>query len=273
MSWFVASASARPLDTIGSAAVSPPVPVEAVDAAVPSQLIRASRVNRGAPSSVCVFAGPNEMKSPAPSNATAETFDAVHASAVQALPSSQPPVEGAFWQPRTRSHVSTVQVTPSLHAPAIGVWTQKPPVQASFVHVFASLQSPADTQVGWHVPVEGLHACPPLQRSECWHPRSESQVSAVHASPSLQFTIPCWHPSTASQVSLVQALPSLQSRGVPGWQMPAEHPSVPLQTFPSTHSSGPLQVSQPGIEVCEQVPVPIGGMLANSQAGPLSVPV
>src|SRR4029453_3146371 len=101
MSWFVVSASARPLDTIGRAAVSPPDPVEVVDVAVPSQLIQASRVNRAAPSSVCVLAGPNEMKSPLPSSVTTDAFDDAHASVVQSLPSSQAPAAVVWRQPRT----------------------------------------------------------------------------------------------------------------------------------------------------------------------------
>jgi hypothetical protein len=70
-----------------------------------------------------------------------------------------------------------------------------------------------------------------------------SQLSAVQGLPSSHPPVhdphdpldTCWQPSNESQESCVQELPSSQSSGVPGWQVPPEQVSFPLQTLPSLH--------------------------------------
>jgi len=164
--------------------------------------------------------------------------------------------------------VSTVQV----RQPGIGVCVQ-PSVasQASVVQALASSQlggAPVVQVPLWHVsvPLQGFvspHGVP-FGSVVCPQPVTASQVSVVHAFPSLQLSgvpavhtpawhvsaplhtvasahdVPlatgeCWQPATASQPSVVHGFPSLQLRGVPAAHTPAWHVSAPLHTVASAH--------------------------------------
>jgi hypothetical protein len=131
---------------------------------------------------------------------------------------------GAYWQPNTGSHVSVVQMLPSLQTSGV------PAVQVPLWQVSAPLQGlpseqdePFATTVFWQLP--------PLQTSD------------VHGLPSLQSvaTTQDWHPGIgawlqpeiALHVSVVQALLSLQSSGVPAVHVPLWQVSAPLQTVES----------------------------------------
>ena len=95
------------------------------------------------------------------------------------------------------------------------------------VHAFPSLQ--ASVPVPPHVPPE--QTSPVVQRSPSLHE-------------AVLFTEP-HAPVAASQVSVVQTLLSLQFFGVPGLQAPAEHTSLSVQGFPSSHAAVLFTKPQP----------------------------
>jgi hypothetical protein len=172
---------------------------------------------------------------------------------LQASPSEQeaPGVTGAWVQPSTASHASTVQGFPSSQAGGVPVTQAPAPLQAS-----APLQALPSEQEA------------PAATGAWVQPSAASQASAVHGLPSpqaggvpvtqapaaLQVSAPlqalpseqevpaatgAWvQPSTASQASAVHGLPSSQEGAVPGRQVPApSHASAPLHAFESAHDT------------------------------------
>jgi len=140
-------------------------------------------------------------------------------SAVQGLPSSQLGIVPGEQMPPW--HVSApLQALPSLQEvpfPTAAYWHPATGSQVSLLHGLLSSQSRAGPAV--QVPEE--HVSAPLQAS----PSLQEVPSARSA---------CWQPAAGSQVSLVHAFPSLQSRGVPLLHVPAWQVSTPLQTLPSS---------------------------------------
>src|SRR5262245_45028348 len=127
-----------------------------------------------------------------PSSATWLQLPSAHASAVQALPSSQgAPSAFSCRQPTSGSQLSVVHGLPSSQ-PGVSCWQPPAGSQASLVHASWSSQSsgPATKQ-----------------------PLAESQPSVVQALPSSQLPGSCRQPTCMSQVSVVQGLWSSQSIG------------------------------------------------------------
>src|SRR5882724_2801908 len=101
------------------------------------------------------------------------------------------------------------------------------------VHTFPSSQSAAARQQS------GTRSC--------MHPIPWSQKSVVQGEWSSQSTGACWQPKTSSQVSVLHALPSLQSSPMgAGWHMPVavSQVSAPSQTVALVQSESCRQ--QPG---------------------------
>jgi hypothetical protein len=84
----------------------------------------------------------------------------------------------------------------------------------------------------------------------------------------------CTQPVCELHASSVQALPSPQDNGVPLWQRPFTHASVPLHGFPSLHVPLVVQASQSESSVCVQPvcawqPSVVHGLLSLQLRAPL----
>ena len=110
---------------------------------------------------------------------------------VQALPSLQEPLAGAWMQPLKVSQLSSVQTLPSSQPLPV------PPVQPPFMH-----RSP---------PVQGLPSLQVAPLAKCTQPLALSQLSSVHGLASLQSTVTPLHSPSAHKSPPVHALPSLQN--------------------------------------------------------------
>jgi hypothetical protein len=154
-------------------------------------------------------------------------------------------------QPRTGSHVSFVHGLLSSHGvPELGTHAPArqvaaPPQIDAAVHAVpsASAECRQPVTASHESVVQGLPSsqlgavpgtqAPPWQTSR-----------PLQALPSLQpvpfGTALCWQPRTGSHESAVHGDESAQLSGVPGWQMPDEHTSMPLQMLPSLHEA-PLE--------------------------------
>ena len=95
-----------------------------------------------------------------------------------------------------------------------------------------------------------VHALPSLQASVPVPPHLPPKQTSpvVQTSPSLHEAVlftELHAPVAPSQLSVVHTLLSLQFFGVPGLQLPAEHTSLSVQAFPSSHAAVLLMKPHP----------------------------
>ena len=165
----------------------------------------------------------------------------------------------ALLQPAVASQLSAVHAMPSSHdleVPAVHVPATQ--VAAGVKMSVAQLLAPQTV---------------PSAAVVCWQPADASQLSAVHALLSLQFSAPvpawhrllaqtspvvhalpsshsaalgaCWQPAAGSQLSLVHGLVSSQLTALPAWQAPLPQVSPTVQTLPSLQGAVLLADLQP----------------------------
>jgi len=167
---------------------------------------------------------------------------AVHTSPdVQALPSSQDPVFGAFTQPVAALHESSVQLLLSLQLSGVPALHMPPPQTSMPLHALPSPHG-AVLFVKTHPPLAGLHESS-VQGLLSSHTVGDvpTQLPAAHTSPDVQ-ALPSsqdpafgalTQPVAALHESSVQVLLSSQLSGVPALHVPPPQTSLPLHALPS----------------------------------------
>jgi sorbitol-specific phosphotransferase system component IIA len=151
-----------------------------------------------------------------------------HESSVQTLPSPQSRTPKPGWQTPSPHVSDVVHALPSSHGSVLFAKTQ--PRAGSQLSVVHGLSSPHTRGApGWQVPL--THASFTVQAFES----VQGPVLFV-----------CSQPTAASQLSVVHALPSLQSRTpAPDRQMPSPQMSPTVQELPSLHAAVLLVWTQP----------------------------
>jgi hypothetical protein len=188
---------------------------------------------------------------------------------VHALLSSHVAVLGAFRQPVTALHESSVQPLLSLQSSGVPTWHEPPPHTSAPLHASPSLHG-AVLFVNTHPPLAALQESsvhgllslqtvavvpvhmPAVQISLDVHALLSSHAAVLGA-----FT----QPVTKLHESSVQPLLSLQSSGMPAWHEPPAHTSAPLHASPSPHGAVLFAKTHP----------PLAGLHESSVHGLLSL--